>query len=746
MADIEVKGKINIDADAALKQTLLLKDNIKELSKEFKSAKAGSDEQVAALKKLEAAQKELDNSTKGTQTTFGKLREGLSAQIPAFKGASDGADGLKKKFLELMANPIVLIFSAIVLVLKFLYESFTNTSEGAKKMDQIMAGLKATLGVLMDTVFALGRAWIDAAKALFSVYEAAYKFITLDFKGASQAIDEAKQHAKDAVADVKEAGDKFADAASGRTATTVANATAALQKIAKAEREDEVDKAKRAKDLALLREKLNDETVPLAEKRKAAMQLRDEEKKNAEDDYNRQVEKVKQKKILLTVDKDGAKKNAQEIADLDKSIYETQKENALEGVRTNKVIKNLEKQANAEAAAESKTADEKKKEEKQRLHEYLNRLEKINQENQLATIRDGYAKEKQVIENKIADDARAIETSYKDGKLKLVEYQNLLAALKIQADNQRKQLDDKHNKEVQANEANFKDKLAAIQRDTSLASIEDLRAREMEQLEAGYVDKRAAIEKDEKLTAEQKIVLTDALLTQERLHLKQLNEKFEKEDAKQIADLKKGLSDGQMTPEQKELATLEETFAKKRQIAKGNNDLLLQVEAEYIRQKEAIGEAHAQQELDIVGGMANNIAGLLGKSTAAGKAAAVAGATIDTYSAAWKAFSNAQKNPISILGPAYPYISAGLAVAGGLANIKNILSVPTPGGSSSSPSGVNIASPVAPTQASTKLDSASIQGVGNAAGAGVGRSFVLESDISNNAERAAMLNRAARLG
>jgi hypothetical protein len=40
----------------------------------------------------------------------------------------------------------------------------------------------------------------------------------------------------------------------------------------------------------------------------------------------------------------------------------------------------------------------------------------------------------------------------------------------------------------------------------------------------------------------------------------------------------------------------------------------------------------------------------------------------------------------------------------------------------------------------------SIQGVGNAAGAGVGRSFVLESDISNNAERAAMLNRAARLG
>jgi hypothetical protein len=85
----------------------------------------------------------------------------------------------------------------------------------------------------------------------------------------------------------------------------------------------------------------------------------------------------------------------------------------------------------------------------------------------------------------------------------------------------------------------------------------------------------------------------------------------------------------------------------------------------------------------------SNISDLMGKDTAAGKAAAVASTIINTYASAQAAFLNAQKNPISILGPAYPYISAGLAIAGGLKNVQAILSVPTPsgGGGGSAPSG-----------------------------------------------------------
>jgi len=52
--NVNIGAKITVDSDAAIKQTLLLKDNIKNLSTEFKQAKAGSDEQVAAYKKLTA--------------------------------------------------------------------------------------------------------------------------------------------------------------------------------------------------------------------------------------------------------------------------------------------------------------------------------------------------------------------------------------------------------------------------------------------------------------------------------------------------------------------------------------------------------------------------------------------------------------------------------------------------------------------------------------------------------------------
>jgi DNA repair exonuclease SbcCD ATPase subunit len=146
----------------------------------------------------------------------------------------------------------------------------------------------------------------------------------------------------------------------------------------------------------------------------------------------------------------------------------------------------------------------------------------------------------------------------------------------------------------------------------------------------------------------------------------------------------------------------------------------------------------------------SNISELVGKETAAGKAAAVASATIDTYAAAWSAFKAAQKNPISILGPAYPYIQAGLAVAGGIANIKKIIAVKVPnggggGGGGNLPSAPPISAaqnaPLPPQADTTQLNQASINAVGNASS----RAYVLDSDITNNRDRITRLNRAARI-
>ena len=69
---------------------------------------------------------------------------------------------------------------------------------------------------------------------------------------------------------------------------------------------------------------------------------------------------------------------------------------------------------------------------------------------------------------------------------------------------------------------------------------------------------------------------------------------------------------------------------------------------------------------------------LLGESTTAGKAAAVAAATIETYQSAVSSYNSLSGIPI--VGPALGAVAAGVAVASGIMNVKKILSVKTPGG------------------------------------------------------------------
>ena len=138
------------------------------------------------------------------------------------------------------------------------------------------------------------------------------------------------------------------------------------------------------------------------------------------------------------------------------------------------------------------------------------------------------------------------------------------------------------------------------------------------------------------------------------------------------------------------------------------------------------------------------MADLAGKQTGAGKVLAIASATISMFTSAQKAYSAALEVPIIGLGLAP--VAAGLAIASGIKNIQSIAAVEVPGGGASGGAVPSASAPIAPTQTSTALNAKSIQGVGNAAAQGVGRTFVLDSDIKSSGERQARLTRAARLG
>ena len=84
-------------------------------------------------------------------------------------------------------------------------------------------------------------------------------------------------------------------------------------------------------------------------------------------------------------------------------------------------------------------------------------------------------------------------------------------------------------------------------------------------------------------------------------------------------------------------------------------------------QKEQL-EAGLQVASQVFGAIGN----LVGENTRLGKVAAIASATIDTYSAANKA--------IAAYPPPFGFIAAAVAVAAGLANVAKIASTPIPGG------------------------------------------------------------------
>lgn len=195
----------------------------------------------------------------------------------------------------------------------------------------------------------------------------------------------------------------------------------------------------------------------------------------------------------------------------------------------------------------------------------------------------------------------------------------------------------------------------------------------------------------------------DVLETQRLDELNKIKDKYRLEDdAKKAADLEKTINDNQVSFDNRlaaidtEQALYQKQFDDKLISEKDFNEKTKALTESRIK----IGDLETKAKMENMqrgSALLSNIGDLIGKNTAVGKTAAIAAATIDTYAAAQSAFKNAQLNPISILGPAYPYISAGLAIAGGLKNVQSILAVKTPGaGGGSVPSGGGMTGSAAP--------------------------------------------------
>lgn len=121
------------------------------------------------------------------------------------------------------------------------------------------------------------------------------------------------------------------------------------------------------------------------------------------------------------------------------------------------------------------------------------------------------------------------------------------------------------------------------------------------------------------------------------------------------------------------------------------------IEKKYLKAKLTIARAERDAKLALAGDFMKNIATIAGEQTAIGKAAAVAGTTIDTFRGAQAAFTGMTSTIPGPVGIGLGIAAAAAAVVSGLANVKKILAVKSglPGEGSVSASGGSAAVPTA---------------------------------------------------
>jgi hypothetical protein len=342
----------------------------------------------------------------------------------------------------------------------------------------------------------------------------------------------------------------------------------------------------------------------------------------------------------------------------------------------------------------------------------------------------------------------------KEALLKISELNNeiFLSTFKDENDRKRAELNiafDKEKAEILAN--------TKITEETKNQLIVALRTKLNSDLDA-----IAAAEKEKKAVADAKMLEEAAaqMAKEDDLEFANLQKKFsktqedeKKQAAKDLADLDKKIAKNTTDLE------LERSLLDEKQIAVEEafaNSLI--TEEQYNAALEANAKARADidkleaeakvKNAEVASQLLGTISDIVGKNTAAGKAAAIASATIDTYLSAQKAYAS-QLLPGDPTSPIRAAIAAGIAVVGGIKNVKSILAVKTPNGGGGGAANISAPSlsgaPIAPPQpqaATTNISAQSINALGNQAT----RAYVVESDVTSSQERIAAIQQRARFG
>jgi len=588
----------------------------------------------------------------------------------AFEGMGSGIVGMTKAAWGFVANPIGAIITAIVLAVQLGIAVFKNFTPIVEKVEQVMAAVGAVVETVKNAFIGLFTG--DAAN-----------FFSNITTGAAKAADEAYN--------LKKAQQEL-------------NAQMELQ---------EVNAQKNANVLDELRRKSEDMTLSEKERAKAVTDLKQKEEeafnervKQSNTSYDLAVRALKNGANLTQeeekrLQKEGfaylqklqkVKQFSEEEIEALKNAQKKKDEIANEGIARQQKIdqeyaNGLEKQRQAREKAEQdrENADNKRRQkqqqdiqdaiEKQKLELDLFIAQQGNKaktmQEELAIAEQVAAKKKKIAQAEYNASAKTENDSLKlriananiDNELMAqranVAVANADAELKKFIENNQSKLKDGQllNEELVNSEKKRLDEILTAEKGVQLIRLQEGIINKQE-----YANQIAALDQsNNEKKLELDTTFKDAQRTKEAIDL-------ENKRAADTAnyDYSLGVQLERLDQQKaQELEAADKTGADK--------DL---IEKKYAKLKQDTEQTVMNNKLDLANSTFGSLAAIMGKESAAGKAMAVAQATIDTYKSAVAAYS--AMSGIPIVGPALGAVAAGAAVAAGIANVKKITSTKPP--------------------------------------------------------------------
>ena len=660
------KVEIDIEVGGNLEPSIA---NLRELKKQLKETAAGSDE----FKKLAGDIDDMEDALKGARKGAADWVDSLESAGGPLGMVGAGINKMKVAFTSFNTALKASIIGLIVAAIGGLVAAFSQSETAMKKLQPLFIGLEKILGGIFRAMEPLLDVFVEMATTalpyitkgigiFYSAIFGLFSFIkntaigvgkilkgifTLDFDSVSEGFDKLKNVIGDTMDSAKDAFGRY---------------ESGTKELTKTEKENLAERQKNLDDAAKKREELAKKEE---EKRKAALEA---------------LKADLDAKIALEINKENSSKETL------KKLLDQRYQAEIQDKKLSDAQKLLLQEEYAKKLEEAiKADDEKKRKARESELDAQIQLEKDKGKEGLDTNEERL--------RSLLDQRMTIELEEAE-LLKKSEAEKEAIRQKYA-----KQLEDELKKDVKTRRDIEIKNLQEQLRDTQLSADEQIRITALLQEQLKTVEDPADRFQLQKGYQDNLLSLLDTSYANQKAKIEENYDEFKRFDSQYYADQRTALEQNQ--------TDLNNALAKgtisKQEYTKRDTELA-KARKEINKQEVASN----QEKVALIGNALGQLSSLVGQDTIAGKAFAIAKATIDTYQSAVSAYKSLAGIPV--IGPALGAIAAAAAVASGIATVKKIVSVQVPNAPAATGGNVTQSTPAGPGERPTIVANATSSG------------------------------------